>query len=533
MPQENNKLIFKSWVPYWLVLFTIFITLIPIGSVLGIYMSGISSATTYYGVAVRDIQYSIVAYYFAIASFFPFEARFFNYFSSRPYWVACSILYVGINVLLYYSHSFVMLFIMRFVGGMVSLGFIGIMFSLVFRQFHAQRSRVLGYATMYAGLFASAPLAQLLDAHLFFHYNFNVLFLVKMYSALPGVLLMCIILKKDSDLRREGKIPLKNIEWPSFVLYASAFLLIGYIALYGQYYGWFHSQRIVFSMMAFVLVLTLFVLRQLRIKEPYINLRVFKSRNFRIGMLLLILFYVSKGDMGLLNSFFRESMHLDEYYKGYSMLFNAVGIISGSLISARFILAGRRIRLIWLTGFASLLLYHIYMLRILGVQAEMTDLIIPLFLQGFGNGTLIISIVIFYVTAVPPEIGFSASVTGVAFRATTFTANLGLLSMVALYLQKQHSIIFSKELVANNPMLTERLSNYHNAMQQVGLIASESHTGAMKLLGKSLATQNNLLFVRDYYLYMSIFIGLVMMSIALIPHFKYTIRKIGEKLIPM
>ncbi|WP_461630670.1 MFS transporter [Labilibaculum euxinus] len=533
MPNENNKLIFKSRVPYWLVLFTIFISLMPIALVLGIYLSGASSAASYYGVDIIDVKYSTVVYYLAIAASFPLEAKFFNYFSSKPYLIGCSIIYAAINLILYNSHSFALLLVLRFAGGMLSLGFIGMIFSLVFKQFQAQRSRILGYATMYAALFSSAPLAQLLDAFIFTKYDFNSIFLFKIYSALPGIILLCCILKKGTDLRRDGKIPLKLIRWESFVLYASSLLLAAYILLYGQYYHWFSSIRITVCTIVLVFFMCLFFLRQFKLEEPYIDLKIYKSRNFRIGMLLLVLFYFSKGDMNLLNGFFSNSVHLDMYHKGYIMLINAAGIAAGSLISARFILAGRKIRLIWMTGFGALLAYHVYILCILSNQAEIADLLIPLFLQGFGNGTLIISIVIFYVTSVPAEIAFSASVTGVAFRAVTFTASMALTSYMGLHFQKIHYQSAAHEITSLNPYAVQRIGQYKQALLNGGASIPQSNAGAIKLLGKAVANQNNLLFVRDYYLYMSAFILLIIMGIALIPHFQYHIKKIGAKLIPM
>ncbi|WP_320168200.1 MFS transporter [Mangrovibacterium marinum] len=533
MPNHNNKQLFKSWVPYWLILVGIFITLIPIALALGVYMGGMSSAASYYGVDTTDIRFSVVIYYLAIAAAFPLEARFYNFFSSKPYFIACCLFYVLINLALYNTHSFAMLLVLRFVGGMSSLGIIGTMFSLVFRQFHEQRSRVLGYATMYAALFSSAPLAQLIDAWVFSNYNFNVLFLVEIFSAIPGIILMFCILKDGVDLTRNGKIPLKLVRWESFVLYSSALLLAAYILLYGQYYHWFRSARIVSCTIVLGVLLCLFLVRQIKLEKPYIDLRVYKSRNFRIGMLLLVLFYLSKGDTGLLYGFYANSVKLDPYWLGYVNLINAAGIISGSLLAARFVLARRKIRLIWMTGFGALLAFHIYILLILGSQAGTADLIIPLFLQGFGNGVLILSIVIFYVTAVPPEISFSASVSGVAYRALTFTGSMALTSYMSLYFQKIHYQYFALGIRADSPLLMERIGQYRQSLQDGGAAAAQLSAGSSQMLGKAVAVQDNLLVVRDYYSYMSAFILLVILGIALIPHFQYQLRKIGSRLIPV
>ncbi|TRZ43151.1 MFS transporter [Robertkochia solimangrovi] len=532
MPSEKNKDVFRSWVPDWLILFAIFLFLIPIASVLGIYMAGINSAASYYGVDAIDIRYSVVIFYLAIVCGFPLERHFFNRFSSRPYLIWCSIIYVSINLILYNSDSFSVLLILRFFGGILSVSFIGISFSLIFRQFHAQRSRVLGYATLYASLFATAPLAQIADAYVFTDFDFNSIFLVKIYALLPGLLLFLLLLKPAVDLRPEGRIPFRNVDWKSFVLLAATLLLIAYVLLYGQYYQWLSSARITLCMIGFVFMLMVFVIRQLKLKDPFIDLAVFKARNFRIGMLLLIAFYFAKGDTSALYGFFGNSVNLDSYHQGYIMLINAVGIIAGAALTARFILGRVNIRLIWIAGFGALLGYHLLSLRSISDQAEITDLLLPLFLQGFGNGSLILSIVIFYVTAVPPQIGFSSSVTGVAFRFFSFTASMALVSFMSLQQQKVHQASFAETVSGDNPIAMQHISAYTSALQQEGkVVGSENAVSAV--FGREVAKQSNLMFVRDYFIYMSIFIGLVMLTIALIPHFHYHIRKIGRKLIPV
>ncbi len=533
MANSNNLQIFKSWVPTWLIFATLFVFLLPIAPGLGLYAGGISTAASFYGVDNIDITYSMVVYYLAIASFFPLEARFFNYFSSKRYLIACLILFLTLNYILYKTHSFTLLFVLRFLGGMISHGVIGIVFTLVFKQFHEQRSRVLGYATMYAALFGSGALGYIMNAYVFSHYSFNSVFLFYIISIIPGAILMVVILRNYIDLRRNGRIPLKNVDWVSFVIYASLLLSVAYFFLYGQYYHWFASPRIVLCFCAIVFLLIIFVLRQIALKVPYIDLKIYKTRNFRIGMALLVVFYLGKGDLSMLNSFMTNSVHLDVYHFSYVMLINCAGIVIGSLLGARYILAGMRIRIIWLIGFGSLLAYHLFAMSVLSYQATIKELIMPLFLCGFGNGILIISIVIFYVTAVPPSIGFSASVSGVAYRSCTFVASMALTSMMGLRFQKIHHQSFSADVTKTNLIAMDRISGYSHSLLNHGTSVQDSNSGAMKLLGKAIAYQENLLFIKDYYLYISYLLGFVMILIVTTPHFSYRIKKIKSKFIPI
>ncbi|MFI2742070.1 MFS transporter [Zhouia sp. PK063] len=523
---------FKPWVPRWLMLTAIILTLIPIGSVLGIYIGGVPSAMSYYSADGNDIRFSVVVFYLAIVCTFPLEKKFFNRFASKPYFVANCIIFVVINLILYNSKSLAILIIFRFIGGALTLTFIGALFTLVFQQFHSQRTRVLGYAILYGILIGSTPLSYIIDAFVFSNYDFNAIFILKIFFCLPGFILLFFCLKNNVDFRN-SKEPLRNIEWQSYILYSATLITAAYALLYGQYYGWFHSVHFTFSVILFVIFLMAFILRQLKLENPYINLSIYKYRNFRIGMLMLVAFYLAKGDTSVSYGFLANSIGLDVYFKSYVMLINGLGILVGMGLTARFILAKTKIRLIWLTGFGALLFYHIYMLFILGNQAETNDVLIPLFFQGFGNGTLMLSIVIFYVTSVPQEISFAASVTGVSYRFFTFTSSMALVAFLGLHQGSIHYHNYAQEIVVTNPKNIQHLNSFKNTLLQNGASNLQATVGANKMLGTEIKKQINLLYARDYYLYMSFFIIFVMLSIALIPHFHYKLRKIGDKLIPI
>ncbi|WP_159023652.1 MFS transporter [Formosa sp. L2A11] len=524
---------FKSWVPRWLMVLTILLTLVPITAVLGIYIGGMDSAMSYYAADSYDIKFSIIMFYVGIASAFSLEKTISTKFATKPYFTMSCILFILVNLILYNTQNLTILIVFRFLNGMLTLVFVGTLFNLIFQQFHSQRSRVLSYAFLYGTMFGSIPLSYIVDAVLFSNYNFNILFILIIFSCLPGFVLLFVCLKKEVELRKEKTRIKDKVDWVSFVLYAAALTTVTYILCYGQYYNWFKSLHIILTTITFVISLLLFVFRQLKLETPYVDLSIYKYRNFRIGMLMLVAFYITKGDTSVSFGFFANGLNLDVYHKSYVMIINGIGVIFGALLTARFILAGVRIRLIWLTGFASFLFFHIYMIFILGNQAEILDIILPLFFQGFGNGILIVSIVIFYATGVPSEIGFYASVTGVSYRCFTFTLSMALVTFMGLRQGSMHYNNFAEDIVITNPATVLRLQNYNETLLSHGASKLQASAGARKMLGKAVGVQSNLLFARDYYMYLSCFIIFVMLGIALIPHFHYQLRKISDKLTPI
>lgn len=523
---------FKPWVPRWLMIATIAITIIPIGCTLGIYLGGINSAMSYYQADASDIRFSVVICYLAIAASGCLEKRFFSRFASKPYFIGVCIIYLSINLALYLTRNLAILLVLRFIVGMTLPALIGILFTFIFQQFHSQRSRVLGYATFYGALLGAAPLSYLIDAFVFSYHDFNTVFMLQMMSCVPGFVLMFICLKDDVDLRKK-KQSLKDVDWASFVLYASALILVAYVLLYGQYYGWLESDRIIGCIIALICLFTLFFIRQVKQPTPYIDVKIYKYRNFRIGMGLLIAFYLSKGGTSAGYGFLGNCVNLDVFHQSYVMMVNTVGLIIGAGLTARFILAKRRIRLIWLTGFGCLLVYNVWLMLIIGRQAETTQVMGPYFFQGLGTGILILSVVLFYVTSVPEEIGFSASTTGVSYRFFTFTLSMALVSFLGLRQNSIHYHDFADEVVSTNIESQHRMQLYEQGLLNRGATPYQAAAGAQVLLGASVKKQTDLLFARDYYLYMSVFTVIVMMGIALIPRFQYYIRKINKKLVPI
>lgn len=529
---DQSSSIFKSWVPKWSIKAIIFLTILPAVSMLAGYIGGISSAASYYGLDPTDIQFSIVLYYIGIASFFPLERRFFSYFASKSYFLMSVLSFTAINFTLYLTDNVMIFMVFRFLGGVVTVALISVALNLIFTQFHSERSRILGYAVFYGTLLISNAFTYLFDAYIFQNFDFNVLYLAIIYVQIPGVLLLFLCLKRNIRLHTK-RFPLFNLDWSSFLIYSAVLILIAYVILYGQYYNWFDSIRIWICVVAIVLLLTCFIVIQLRSKRPFIDLEIYKFRNFRLGALLLVLYYICKGDLSVANNFFLENMHLDSYNYAYIMFFNALGIVIGISVTARFILEKRNMRLIWLIGFAFLLVYHIQMFYVFGSEANEQSVLLPLFFQGMGNGILMLSIVLFLITSVPETKSFSASLSGVSFRFFAFTLSLALVSFMNLRQTSMHYHELGDTVTTLNVQASKRLQLYENIALAKGAATLKAKVMAKKMLGKAVANHTNILFARDYYYYMGILIFFIMLGIALIPHLHYHFRKIGARLIPI
>ena len=286
--------------PEWLIRLALLAVVLPGIVLFALSVSNINAAAGYYGISPNDVQYSLIILYGSMASFLILEGRFFKNIASKDY------LLIGVGALLvtcylcYTTHSFMLLLALRYIQGMLTCGTISITLTLMFNRLHSERSKEIGYSVVYCILLVIIPFTTLITASVIDNFNFNVIYKCALYSYLPGAAIMFVIM---NNVRLTRKLPLALLDWPSFVMYTVALCLIGYVLIYGQQYEWLDDNRIVISVIAIVLLLILFIVRQLTAKRPYLYLQVFKNPKFTLGAILLFVFYICRGSFGITTSF--------------------------------------------------------------------------------------------------------------------------------------------------------------------------------------------------------------------------------------
>lgn len=518
--------VFKSWVPVWLIRITIFIVIIP-----GLLLFGLSTASGpgaagYYGIEPADVQYSMIAFYAAVAGFFALERRFFVFTATREYFLICIILQVlTCYVCVHTNHLYIML-IFRFLQGMSNCMSTSICITLIFGSLHSERAREIGYSVFYGLLLCITPISTIITAPILDAFDFNVLYKFIVFAYLPGSIMLLLIM---NNVRLNRKMPLYQLDFYSFIMYSVMLCLIGYVLLYGQQYYWLEDSRIRWGLAASVLLMILCIVRQLHLRRPYLNLDVFKYRNFTVGVFMIFMLYIVRGALGMTSLYFATVLGMDPIHIGWLMLANIAGIAIGTLISSRLVIMKRPMRLIWIYGFMLMLIFHVWMWFLFSTQADGDTFIIPLSLQGMGAGMLMTPVIMFMISAVPPHLANSASATGVFFRFTGFCSSIAVVNYFQLKHKSDHINRFQEHLSSLNGVVAERLAVYSRGLTAKGMLPDQAGKVARGLLNRSVDTQASLRAMMDYYLFISILIGAVLLIIALFPYLNRTTINLKSK----
>lgn len=522
----DGQQIFKKWVPRWLIFVTTLLLLIPTLLLFAMSTANVPAAVGYYGIEPADVQFSLLVFYAAIAAFTPLETRFFNRIATKEYLLICLSLQILLAFGVYHSNSLTVILPIRFMQGIVNCGTTSICLNLLFRQLHSNYAREIGYALFYGLILCVSPLTSLLAAPLIDLYNYNVIYKAITFCIIPGAIMLLSIMH---NIRLSRKTPLYQLDWVSFVLYASALILIAYILVYGQQLNWFDNWVICGGVMIAPLLLMLNYWRQKSLKRPYIHVEIFRYKNVWIGLFLLVVLYLVRGSFNLTSQYFAQVLGTDPLHTNRFLLWNVLGVIIGGIISTRLVLLKKSLRMLWCIGFGTLACYHAMMIYLFSVEADLSNYIFMLIMQGIGAGLLMAPIVLFIISSVPAAISKSASAIGVFVRFTTFSLSLASLNFYQLYLERVHIDHLGDGLTHSSVLLAQRLSVYQQALTGRGMPIDQASKAANALLSKSIQKQAFLRYCMDYYELMTFVCMLTIGLILLAPIINKTIINVRNK----
>jgi DHA2 family multidrug resistance protein len=518
--------IFKSWVPDWLAKAVLFIIVLPNLVIFFLPLANVNAGAGYYGCEPNDMQFAVVLFYVGYTSFYSLERRFFNYMATKEYYFIITFLQLLIAYTCYATNSLAIYFICRFLQGVVFTATVNISMALIFNRLRSERAREVGFSLFFGLLICMIPIINFITADLIDSFNYNILYKCALFSYAPSLVLLGLIM---NNVRLNVKFPLYQLDWAGFVYYAVFLGLFGYVCVYGQEYYWLDDKRILFSAIASVLLLGIGIVRIRYQKRPYFDFAVFKYRSFTLGAIILLVFYICRFAANLTSNYFVGVLGLDPMHLSYINLYNISGIAAGVVFSCVLVLQRRPTRLILMSGFVLLLIYHTWMFFLFDTQANESAFIIPLIIQGLGAGMLMAPTIIFAISAVPAKLGASASGFCLLMRCLGFLLSTALINFFELFSKGKHYNTFQEQLTKLNPVAQQLISKQVHGFLHKGLKTGEAVKLSNRLLVKSINTQGQMRFAMDYYQWISLMLVFTIVLIALFPYINKTILNLNAK----
>ncbi len=508
--------LFRKWVPGWVAKIILFALLLPNMIMFFLPLANEDVAAGYYGIEPNDVQFTISLYYAGFASFYCLERRFYSYFTSKQYFIQFQLFQLLCCYLLFSSQILLVVFIVRFIQGMLFASAVNLYLSIATGFMKSFRAKEVAYSLFFGMLLCTSSFNNLITADLIDQYNFDIVYKLCMLMFALSVVVVLVCISFAKVFHRHTLI---QLDVSSFILLAVILIGLGYLSVYGQQYYWFESSEIITVTGMTVFAVVLFVIRQLTLKRPYIDLSIFREKNYLWGALLLFFMYIERFSFAYVGSFYKNVLHMDPQHISYMFVFNLIGIIAGVALAAWHQIKKSNVIWLWMCGFISLMIYHICMTQMLENAGNERYYSIPLFAHGLGVGLIMVPTILFAISIVPYYLAPSAAAFCLIVRFLGYTVSTFLTKFFAVYNYNLHYNQFLDYINNNNQFYLDKTNQIGNYLKNNGLPPKIIPLGTQKVFKTQLDNQILLRSIMDYYSLM-IWFSLVILFLLLCYYIK-------------
>lgn len=482
--------VFKSWVPDWLIKTVLIFCMLHSMVLLGLYTSNVTYAASFLDVEPEDLQYSMAVTYGTFLATILIESRIFKYFPTRNYFIGIYFIAALTFMASAYTHDFVVFIILRMIEGvLMALPWIPLRILLLTR-FKSRNGTIVVFSFTYGMLLMASPFIMNIAVWLLENYDWNYM---AYGSAFFQLLCVTFVLITFNGHRFHRKTPLFQIDWASFVLVHAAILCGSFVLVYGEKKYWFESPMIVYASIFTAITSALFIARQLLVKRPCFDMTVFRYANLRTGLLLFLLFYISRASLNLCHNTMSKVWDWEPIRIANIQYINVAGDFIGIIIAGILMSKAVSTRIIFMLGFLALAIHHLWFTFLFVPDVSLAQITIPYMLQGIGVGIIFVPLVLFTVSSVPSHLAPFSGAVGVLGRFWGNMIGFCIMQNAQVILQKFHYSKLQQFVIAESPETQTRIESSTQNFINKGYSFDQATSLAMKSISTAINKQTILL----------------------------------------
>jgi DHA2 family multidrug resistance protein len=378
-----------------------------------------------------------------------------------------------------------------------------------------QRGTALGFWGIASS--ASVSLGPLFGGYLVDTFSWQTIFDVNVPVGIIGVMAVLIV---QQEIKAESSRKFDIVGFLSMTVFLTSLLLALSDGNANWNTGGWSSNFILSCFAISIISFVIFIITELHVEHPIIELKLFYDRNFALANIILFLFGLSFfGNAFLLPLYLQNSLGYTALQAG--LVFFPVGILQ-AFVSP---IAGRLTdkinpKIPVLIGI-SLLALSMYMFSFFSLETEKGQVMLPLYIRGLSLGLIFIPLSAIALLDIPKVKMAQAS--GLFNTIRQIGGSFGVAILGALLSQRQifHSQIYSQSVSSDSPAFQHTFNGVKNFVaHSVGGSAAEISARAKALIAQNIFGQAFVQGINDDF-----FAGAVITVLILIPIFFLKIKK--------
>jgi DHA2 family multidrug resistance protein len=425
------------------------------------HIAGNLSATT------DESTWVLTSYLVSNAIVLPATNWIAHYIGRKRFLIACVIVFTLSSALCGAATSLPLLIFARVLQGAGGGALQPISQAILLESF-PQEKRGQAMALFGLGVIVAPIIGPTLGGWITDNYSWRWIFYINVPIGILAVLMTSAFIQDPPYIREQKP---GRIDYIGFGLMAVGLAAFQIMLDKGQEDDWFSSVFITWLVVITVVALAAFVVWELRSKEPIVNLRVLKNRNFATGtMLIAAMGIVLYGSTALLPLFLQTLLGYPATESGMAVSPRGIGAVLSMIIVGRLVGRVDGSYLI-MFGFA-VLAFSTHMLADLNLNLAMSNIVWPMVVSGFAMGFIFVPLTTMAMGTLPNEqIG---NATGVFNLMRNIGGSIGISAMSTLLSRgaQAHQAVISSHVTPYDPAFQQRIEQIQGATGAVGGLVS-------------------------------------------------------------
>ncbi|HAA92081.1 MAG TPA: hypothetical protein DCE33_06520, partial [Rhodospirillaceae bacterium] len=428
------------------------LAILPAGSMQGMdtFATGVAIPRMMgtFSVTLVEISWVLTAYLVASAMFTPFYAWLSRKIGCKNLFIAVTAGFISMSFLVSQSATLYEVVFFRFFQGAFGAGFNPLTIQIILAAFPRSRHGI-AFGWLQMGRNSSIVIGPIVGGLLTELFDWRMIYLINIPIGLIGLFLIMRLLPKD-----ENNDP-KPFDFFGFVVLSVALCATQLLLSQGGKLDWFNSNLIIVYTFIATGFTYVFIFHAVTARQPYLNLRVFKNREFMIGMILVVFTqFMIYGYVGLLPPILQDQLGLPASDAGLIIAFRGMGSMCASFI-AGFLVLRYNPKFLILLGMLGIA-FSTWSLSQLAPNATTLPITVAVFLQGFGLG--FVKTPILAITFSTLESSMRPDGTSILSTAQRIASGIGISVLIAILVRSTQSA---------RSTLSQNVSEYNERFQHL------------------------------------------------------------------
>jgi DHA2 family multidrug resistance protein len=424
------------------------------------------------GATTTEIAWVITSYSIANVIVIPLSSMLSNLFGRRLYFTSSVVIFTLSSLMCGLSTNLWTLVFWRFIQGLGGGGLLSTAQSIILGAF-PPKDAGKGMAIFGVGIILGPTFGPVLGGYITDNFSWHWIFFINVPI---GFLAAFLSWKFVTDLAGVSK-PTK-IDWWGIVFLTVGIGSLQYVLEEGGIKDWFESDEILFFFVLAIIGLIAFIIRELAIDYPAVNLRLYKSFNLAMGNIMnMIIGLIITGSVFIFPLFTQVSLGWTATQTGAFMIPGAMATAFGMIAVNKIVSGGMNPKTVILIGLAMMSSFLVLM-SFSSPDSNGSNFFWPFILRGVGAAFMMMPILTLAVAGLKGK--ELAQATGLSNMLRQLGGAVGV-ALINIYLDHQNAAI-KNNMVANvseyNSMTSDKLASFTQTFSAAGYSTDDAAQAA-------------------------------------------------------